>query len=254
MTPFARKVFGGLRQQFGRSPVTVGMCQAVCFDCTPVRHLIEQTASELTTLAGASGGEHGGLLFLPHQICWIELCRPEGTCGFLVDAVDDQIAFTGFSSIDAGLVMGFLELNGDGEHFVVQSDLRMPAERRAPRDVVTRAGLVVAAALLLINAPRGVERTSVLPHKGQARDLRRGGFGDLKPSQIITLSGEAAFSEGGGVGFGGRRAFHFCRSHLRMLPGGEVTRVRAHWRGDPSLGVCDNQYRVAGAPLTANPN
>jgi len=47
-------------------------------------------------------------------------------------------------------------------------------------------------------------------------------------------------------GHGGTpKAFHFCRGHVRRLSSGVVTRVRAHWRGDPSLGVCQADYRVA---------
>jgi hypothetical protein len=100
---------------------------------------------------------------------------------------------------------------------------------------------------MLINAPRGVERHTTLPHKGRDRDLRKAGLGPLAPSHKITLSANRGHI-GESIGPGARKAFHFCRSHVRPLPQGGVTRVRGYWRGDPSLGLQKNDYVVRGAP------
>jgi hypothetical protein len=43
--------------------------------------------------------------------------------------------------------------------------------------------------------------------------------------------------------FTGTRALHFCRAHARIRLG-RLEFVRAHWRGDPALGIKRSRYRL----------
>lgn len=250
MTPLAQRL---LRLFLKQNPALAGyLAQAACFDVSPVRLLAERTAAELRgTTSGVETEdpemEHGGLLFTPSEFTWIEQRGHDGRLvGALVQAVDDQIGYTGFMETGEAAISGFLELQPDGEHFVVRRDLRFPARDANDERVSAVYGGWIASCLLLINAPRGVERATSAPHKGLARDVRRAGLGELKPAHTIRLStaaGEIGDDSGAPTG-GSPKVFHFCRSHVRRLSGGRTTRVRAHWRGDPALGIGDGDYRV----------
>lgn len=246
MTPLARRIFGRMRDAEGRNPSTVAFSNAAFFDVSSVAQLIQSTAVEINQRArGISLCEHGGLLFAPAPVFWIECQSDRGRFGWLIHAVDEEM---GFMYIDdhSNQSQGFLVLNSDGEHFEVCQDARTAS---FAQDMYLEAGLALASALLIINAPRGIERTTILPHRGLQKDLRRAGFGELKPSTIISLMGAPpSMPSSSSAGTASHKAFHFCRSHIRRLPDGTQTRVRAHWRGDPALGICQNDYAVKGAP------
>lgn len=41
----------------------------------------------------------------------------------------------------------------------------------------------------------------------------------------------------------GERALHFCRAHLRIRLG-RLEVVKAHWRGNPAIGIKQSRYTV----------
>jgi hypothetical protein len=41
----------------------------------------------------------------------------------------------------------------------------------------------------------------------------------------------------------GEKCLHFCRSHLRVR-NGRLEQVKAHWRGNPSLGIKQTRYKL----------
>lgn len=252
MTPLAMKVLRAALNARQTSVATT-VAKATCFDVTPVSKLLQLTAADLRerTTEHASDAplmEHGGLLFMPAEIAWIEQVGTDGRrVGALVEQVDEQIGYVSFGYDLVPFIAGFMELKDDGEHFSCHLDTRWASGGLMAHNTSAVAAGWVSSALLLINAPRGVERATSSPHKGLVREVRRSlGIGALQPSHTIKLSTAAGDVGEGGTGHGSPKMFHFCRSHVRRLAGGRTTRVRAHWRGDPSLGIADGNYRVDG--------
>ncbi len=105
------------------------------------------------------------------------------------------------------------------------------------------------AALSIINSPKIIDRSTRKPSSGLQKRLGRkaGKPFELLPWHEIFLDvrlpsdGEA--HGGDGERLTGPRAYHFCRSFIRIRLG-KLERVRAHWRGDPTIGVSQASYRV----------
>lgn len=247
MTPLALKIARELLASGRERSFLTQLLASACFDLSPVGGIVRETSQELiATLAAEHRMEHGGLLFAPAGSTWVEMMVPGlPRIGALVWPEENAIWFESATRD----VSGFLELDEDGEHF---SSGRNGAITTTGSDYDMALGVLaafVASSLLLINAPRGVERHASPPHQGLAREVRKAGFGDLKPIHTIRLSKRTGpIGEPEPAGQGSPKAFHFCRSHLRKLPDGDIIRIRAHWRGDPALGVHRGDYLVTGAP------
>jgi hypothetical protein len=110
--------------------------------------------------------------------------------------------------------------------------------------------IALFAMLAMINHPKVIGRRQHMPHRGLERQLVRSlGAGkfplhawtEIKLHVMPTRdmrddpSVEAHYT--------GHKALHFCRAHLR-LRGGRLEFVRAHWRGDPAIGIKQSRYRV----------
>lgn len=106
--------------------------------------------------------------------------------------------------------------------------------------------------LALINTPRVIGRHQHMPHAALERRLlaQRGAIGAFplhawneiklevnRPPDDVSID---PFTE---AHLTGQKALHFCRAHLRVRLG-RVEIVRAHWRGDASLGVKQSRYAV----------
>lgn len=105
---------------------------------------------------------------------------------------------------------------------------------------------------VVMNSPKIISRATEPPHRGLVRDLRRGGeTGELQPWHTIKLQIEPdAVRESGEGGDGpiqGKRALHWCRRFVRVKRG-RLEFVRAHLRGDPSVGIGRANYRVTPPP------
>ena len=250
MSPLAQRIFRrGLDTSGGKSPAVMLMAQATCFDVSSVARLIEQTVVTLATTGspGDPAYQHGGLLFGPDEVVWIEELREGKRCGAYVHHIEDQLCYSYFQG-DSGPLVGLLQISPDGETFVIHLDIGVhPGRSEELHSMNSFIGGWIAASLMLINAPHGVKRTpGATVHKGLQRQARRAGLGALRPATVIELDPEAGLVPGmTGPSSGVRKAFHFCRSHLRMLHDGRRLRIRAHWRGDPALGVCQASYKVA---------
>ena len=104
--------------------------------------------------------------------------------------------------------------------------------------------------LPLINSPKIVGRINHVAHKGLQKETRNAfgkGFFPLngwteiklkisKPPEIDDGEPHVSFITG-------TRALHFCRKHIRIRRG-RLEYVRAHWRGDASLGMSQSRYTV----------
>lgn len=117
----------------------------------------------------------------------------------------------------------------------------------------TYDAFLLYACLAMINTPNVVGRRVNRAHVGlQKRLAAQPGaahVGALRPwTEIILDVTEPPDSAGAGAGaaqrMSGRKALHFCRSHLR-IQNGRLTKVRAHWRGDAALGIVQSRYKVA---------
>lgn len=113
------------------------------------------------------------------------------------------------------------------------------------------------AALAFINTPRIIGRRQHMPHRGLEKAMiNRMGVGKfplhawteivLQVTPPRDVSGDASIE----AHYTGQRALHFCRAHLR-LRNGQLEHVRAHWRGDPALGIKRSRYRLAPATKAA---
>lgn len=117
----------------------------------------------------------------------------------------------------------------------------------------TYHALILYACLAMINTPSVVGRRVNRAHAGLQKRLAslRGSphGGALRPWTEIVLEVTEP-RDGAGADacaaerMSGRKALHFCRSHLR-IQNGRLTRVRAHWRGDAALGIVQSRYKVA---------
>jgi hypothetical protein len=104
--------------------------------------------------------------------------------------------------------------------------------------------------LLFINSPKVIGRRQHMPHRALERRLTqkmgRGMF-PLRAWTEIKLEIGAPKDESGKPSteahLTGERALHFCRSHLRVRLG-RLEIVRAHWRGDPALGIKQSRYKL----------
>jgi len=105
------------------------------------------------------------------------------------------------------------------------------------------------AMLSIINSPKIIERSTHKPSSGLQKRLNRKASKpfELLPWHEILLDVQPPPDGEGHTGNGerltGPKALHFCRSFIRIRLG-KLERVRAHWRGDPSLGVSQASYRM----------
>ncbi len=109
----------------------------------------------------------------------------------------------------------------------------------------------IHAALAFINTPKIIGRIQHTPHRGLEKKLgaslgmqERFHLHDWTEIKLkITPLDETSDDTHNGEHLTGKRALHFCRSHLRIRLG-RLERVRAHWRGDASLGIKQSKYRI----------
>lgn len=110
----------------------------------------------------------------------------------------------------------------------------------------------IATVLAMINTPKIIGRRQHMPHRGLEKRLlaRRPNIGKF-PLQAwteillhVSPPKDASAAEPIEAHLTGSKALHFCRAHLRIRLG-QLERVRAHWRGDPSLGIKRSRYKVA---------
>lgn len=125
------------------------------------------------------------------------------------------------------------------------------SEMEMLRMAMTGIGFSVLA-VDLINTPGVVGFRQHQPHRGLARKLASAGVGayPLRAWNEVTVKTHTTFDGGEYVsGSTFRKCLHFVRSHRRQYRNGLGSVVRAHWRGDPALGIKRTRYRVTeGSP------
>lgn len=112
--------------------------------------------------------------------------------------------------------------------------------------------LLIYSFLAMVNSPSVVGRKVNRAHAGLQRQLSKlqgaPHGGELRPWTEIILDVTTPTNSLGDQGLGaerltGKKALHFCRSHLR-IQNGRLVRVRGHFRGDASLGIVQSRYKV----------
>lgn len=271
MTPIAKKIalettLPLKRRSFDDAAGVMGsVTEMHCFECTRVLEASKLLIDEFSK----SGGVSNDTAFLPAPKTWIEIsvfCGDVGIArmGVLLEQVevDDRpycaavslvLFYTGtghlagrtfFRSANVGVLM----LSGAG------ATLRSPinTDGEFSKSIVGADMAIIKqlyAFLALINTPRIVGRTTHMPHAGLQRRIARSrgmvGKFPLKAWTEIKLDITPPPLSPGDVEIrlSGRKALHFCRSHLRIR-NGRLERVRAHWRGDPALGMKRTRYAM----------
>ncbi len=173
--------------------------------------------------------------FLPAPKTWIEFQVAGGDrVGWLIDEEKDEILF--IDRTDRLL------------RTTSVSDLLASTDERWMQLAVATSRVLLTA-IVLINSPRLIGRRQHMPHRGLERELLRrrkivGKFPLNAWTEIrldIAPAIDAAADASVEAHLTGHRAFHFCRAHLRVR-NGRPEIVRAHWRGDPDLGIRRSRY------------
>lgn len=183
--------------------------------------------------------------FLPAPNTWIEFTLDGMRCGWLLQECKKQNRCEVVTCFQA-LPESFAS-NPAGILYFGTTKQPEYSEKAALGNTYT----LVLAALAVINTPRVIGRKQHMPHRGLERRLSaalgiQGRFPLHAWTEIKLRISDP--EDLGGTGsseahYTGQRALHFCRSHLRVRFG-RVEIVRAHWRGDASLGIKRSRYKL----------
>lgn len=265
MTPLAHRLtreFLGSRRNFSEEETTFQrttterMSGAHFFEVTQALPLIP----EVTAAMGKTpeGDLFVPLTYLPAPKAWVEWKLP-GAKRCAVMLLECNVAGrkaalvsfyyeTGDGSTDMADI-GVIRLD-TGRLAQFAPDQTFTAGRPVAEDD-TKLILATASSLLaIINSPRIVGRRTHAPHKGLERELKHSpgvGIGPLHDWHEIKLEvtkpRDIHDGEPHADKITGKRALHFCRKHIRIRLG-KLEYVRAHWRGDPSIGIRRATYAV----------
>jgi hypothetical protein len=257
MTPLAHKIVRELtlpvkdRSFIDRCGLLNLMCDVHCFEVTEVLDLACKIAGDMVR----SDKPVNVLGFLPAPKTWLELKinseKIERSGVLLVGSGERTSAYwavegkkRGFGSSDfiGTLLLGPRTLRGTFPD-VIKSVPGLSGER----DWL----LGIYGFLALINSPHIIGRRQHEPHRGLERALLReqkaiGKFPLRAWTEIRLECGppkSMSDYEGYGGHLSGRRCLHFCRAHLRIR-NGQAEFVKAHYRGDASLGIKQTRYRA----------
>lgn len=233
--PLAHRTF----QDSSGSNMLRRMSDIHCFDITE----IQLAAYELSTNPSAYEGSDY-TAFLPAPRTWLETANKHCRFGWLLEEKGGGIVRAQqatLQDIDRDVYFGTF---GEPWELSLTRPYSSDPEKWTPDQLVP-------AYLLFINSPRVIGRRTHQPHRGLARALlaKRSVIGHfpLNAWTEIKLEVGPPRDESGlsssEVHLTGQRALHFCRSHLRVRLG-RLEIVRAHWRGDASLGIKQSRYKL----------
>ena len=201
--------------------------------------------------------------FLPAPKTWIEWTETHGGIAarigylFVRNAVERHATVFGayaygpvFCSTDVAgaLLLAPSTVNMLDPEWTAMPTLSWAALGNANGDHARWQTLIAYALLAIINTPRIIGRKQHMPHRGLERALIRSlGAGRFPLHAWTEVVLSMKFREDGDgdheTHLTGQRCLHFCRAHLRVRQG-QLQFVRAHWRGDPALGMKRTRYRL----------
>lgn len=230
------------------------MADIHCFECSAV---VDAAAELADTMQHLPPFRTETLAFLPAPRTWLEWRSRKGNnhqqVGVLLEERTNDTA-TALLSIKTdryfGAASGHIRLPLHGHHDFGRR-IAFGESFEGVKEWVQDHAALLYALLAMINSPRIIGRRQHMPHRAFERDLLRA----LKPVGKFPLhawteiklevnaprdvSGEPSTE----AHLTGRRALHFCRAHLRVRLG-RLEVVKAHWRGDGSLGIKQQRYRL----------
>lgn len=104
------------------------------------------------------------------------------------------------------------------------------------------------AAIAVINSPRARQVDEGASKLLGSRLTLNGKRPEARWTKIV-IGGLAGATRGADHHTTSPKAYHFVRAHNRQLSAGAVSRVRAHWRGDPAFGIRIGVYSVRGGVI-----
>lgn len=257
MTPFAMRLVKGLYEPAlsaklydpltkawgqNRELLSSLLLDIHCFECTAVRELLNEAMRDSVDRGDFNLVD--AVLFLPAEKTWIEYQAEGRRFAFLLINIFDDTArlYVFTESENVGIYVGIIGLKGFAhvDYYSTSND-------------ALKSFLVEIYALLsAINTPRVIGRRQHMPHRGLEKRLsklrRRMGAFPLHAWTEIKLEisqtpEDMALTGSQEAHLTGERAYHFCRAHLRIR-WGRLEFVRAHWRGNPSLGIKQSRYAL----------
>lgn len=257
MTPLAHRIMKqSLLPKSKRTMVDecglIGLMNDVhCFEVTEVYPLAYAALGDETFDfdAAKTYAQADEAKFLPAPNTWIEWEQ---------DSPDGRIR-TGhlIAEMERGIAVAVALERADGGPIVTGREIAMtewglnPADKRghSGNEELLGTSIVLVA---MINAPKVFGRRQHMPNARLERKLlaRRGEIGKFPLHAWTEIKLEVTrppenLSDGEihEAHLTGQKAYHFCRAHLR-IKNGRVEFVKAHWRGDPSLGIKRSRYTV----------
>lgn len=263
MTPLAQRIVNELtlpmreRVFVDRFGLLKRMDDVHCFECSAVEDAAVQLGRDMV----GRGGIPLDLAFLPAPKAWIEIApksRPGWRLGFLLVEQDSPktgpVAGVGFVSGGPdffGVTLPPIHIPLRGS-LMEWNTVRVP-DAWPPAEVgfAMQGASLIFGAIAMINTPRIIGRRTHMPHAGLQRRLAkaRGMVGKFPLHAWTEIKLEVSPPKDASdqpvqdIRLTGRKALHFCRTHLRIRSG-QLELVRAHWRGDPALGIKQSRYRL----------
>lgn len=213
-----------------------------CFDVTPLGDTVEASLKGHDTedLLNSLPGPH----FLPSPATWLEMDFDCGTMSML--AVEDgpgfDVSINTEYHIDPYPFVMMIRIGLCIPPRGITAKWTLPPERQEGFGGVRSLGHLFTM-LDIINTPGIVRLTEGAVHRGFARTMKNAGYPlrawhevKIDPKAIKTVTKNnytPAF----------HMPLHFVRSHRRRVWQQDVV-IRAHWRGDPALGIEQTRYRV----------
>lgn len=254
MTPLAQRITRELtlpvKRRTYQGDIVHRMGDVHCFEISDVYQLAFEMAQDVKRFAD------GPLTtFLPAPKTWIEH-NSHGRFGWLLEQdPSDPTLITSRSAMHS-IQEGYEYLGDFGREIKIRLGY-------GPVHPVTEGGYpgwyeadfspenLIPAFLLLINSPKVIGRRQHAPHRGLEKRLAAalGPQGEFSLHDWTEIKLEVGLpkdmsDEAPGEGrLTGQKALHFCRSHLRVRLG-RLEVVRAHWRGDASLGIKQSRYTL----------
>ncbi|MCB1476608.1 MAG: hypothetical protein H6883_07115 [Rhodobiaceae bacterium] len=257
MTPLAHKIAAQLTMPKAKRTIKDGcdllsrMGDVHCFEVTDVF----DAAPALSLNLISRGMVPEVLAFLPAPKTWIEWRFDDGgrQAFLLIETPGGSAqAFSAREHPEYGIEAH--EFVGELLLAPKSWDQPFPVPCRFPGETVFRQkgwAAFLYGTLAIINTPRIFGRRQHMPHRGLERKLLQaravvGKFPlhawteiQLRVKPPKDASGDPSHE----AHLTGRKALHFCRSHLRIRRG-QLEFVSAHWRGDAALGIKRSRYRV----------
>lgn len=218
-----------------------------CFEITEIRDAAFQLANTPEAFYDSDC-----ISFLPAPKTWLEYMGPKGNkrTGYLLEELGNgRVRSTCVAEGIGYCSFAHPELDEEGWGVLGSNELDLTA--RYSGDQWNQDALIPAY-MLFINSPRVIGRRQHMPHRGLERKLiaQRKMIGHFPlhawteiKLEINPRPGDHSGEPSQEAHLTGQRALHFCRAHLRVRLG-RLEVVRAHWRGDASLGIKRSRYKL----------